>query len=662
MQSGTFSTCRGQSNPSGRSRRGERSRPHSQARVSACISVTSSVISSVALAALAGCGDSDGREDSTAASASASASMSGGSISMSGGESGSSSGATTPTTGPVEPTGTSDVTVDPTSTSGGSGLLVIDPAKSTVTLEDGVAPPQQLTAKLGGQPVTALWTSEASFLGSVDDSGLVTISGNYGGQIQVEALHEGQQAQAEVDVFFKKVITPPEVTEADKLLLDAAMNPDVEAVLAYPYDQMVYPKGLPSPELMWNGSAPGDKYLVHFSHALLDVKVYAVAEPPSRLTIEQGLWDSIAATVNGDTMDLRIHRLKVGEVAATVVADDTWTITSEPLIGSVYYWANSLGRVLRINPGALAPEDFLLAGGQDGCSTCHSVSANGKTLILGGDIAVSTWDLVKNAPVLDLTTVGKPIRDWAMAAVSPDGSVVVENGEINLPGPPGGGDGMWDALTGLKLANTGLEGITLDMPAFSPDGTKLAYVDHVSHALSVYNYDAALKQVNTPLELVPPGNDPALNGITFPSMSPDGKWIVYHRGAYPNSLDTRFGPGHLYIASSETPGQEVRLAGANGDAYPFVAGPRDLGWNYEPTFAPRTSGGYAWVVFTSRRTYGSRLLGTKDEAKQLWMMALEENPTPGVDPSHPAFWMPGQDLNTLNMRGFWALVKDDPGG
>ena len=249
-----------------------------------------------------------------------------------------------------------------------------------------------------------------------------------------------------------------------------------------------------------------------------------------------------------------------------------------------------------------------------------------------------------------------------MAAISPDGSVVVENGETLLPGPPGGNDGMWDALTGQKLAATGLDGITLNMPAFSPDGKKLAYVDHNTHALAVYSYDAMLRQVSNQLTLVEPGADPAINGITFPSLTPDGKWIVYHRGAYPNSLDTRLSAADLYLASSEQPNGEVRLGQANGDLYPFAAGDRDRAWNYEPTFAPRSSGGYTWVVFTSRRTYGNRLTGTKDEVKQLWMMAIDEHPTPGVDPSHPAFWMPGQDVNTLNMRGFWALEKDDPGG
>jgi hypothetical protein len=39
--------------------------------------------------------------------------------------------------------------------------------------------------------------------------------------------------------------------------------------------------------------------------------------------------------------------------------------------------------------------------------------------------------------------------------------------------------------------------------------------------------------------------------------------------------------------------------------------------------------------------------------KLLCFTAIDLNPKPGEDPSHPAFWIPGQDAN-LNMRGFWA--------
>ena len=193
------------------------------------------------------------------------------------------------------------------------------------------------------------------------------------------------------------------------------------------------------------------------------------------------------------------------------------------------------------------------------------------------------------------------------------------------------------------------------MPAFAPDGTKLAYGDHNTPGLAAYDFDAANTTVANQVSLVDMGGDPSWNAIAFPSVSPDAKWIVYHRGQYPNSLDTRFGPGALYLASTTQPGLEVRLGETNGDAYPFAAGDRDRNYNYEPTFAPLNSGGFAWVVFTSRRTYGNRLTGTKDEVKQLWVTAIDQDPAPGADPSHPAFWVTGQDLATLNMRGYWAL-------
>jgi hypothetical protein len=89
--------------------------------------------------------------------------------------------------------------------------------------------------------------------------------------------------------------------------------------------------------------------------------------------------------------------------------------------------------------------------------------------------------------------------------------------------------------------------------------------------------------------------------------------------------------------------------------------------NYMPTVSPQEAGGYYWAVFTSRRLYGNTATGTPWEykecvspdpsappTKKLWVSAIDKNWVPGTDPSHPAFYLPGQELLSGNMRGFWA--------
>jgi hypothetical protein len=78
---------------------------------------------------------------------------------------------------------------------------------------------------------------------------------------------------------------------------------------------------------------------------------------------------------------------------------------------------------------------------------------------------------------------------------------------------------------------------------------------------------------------------------------------------------------------------------------------------YQPTFLPVAVGGYFWIVAESERVYGNRLTDENLDTrrKQLWVAAIDANPQPGVDPSHPAFWLPGQELDNQNMRGAWAL-------
>ena len=41
--------------------------------------------------------------------------------------------------------------------------------------------------------------------------------------------------------------------------------------------------------------------------------------------------------------------------------------------------------------------------------------------------------------------------------------------------------------------------------------------------------------------------------------------------------------------------------------------------------------------------------------KKLWVAAVDLNAAPGTDPSHPAFYLPGQELHAGNARGYWTV-------
>jgi hypothetical protein len=120
-----------------------------------------------------------------------------------------------------------------------------------------------------------------------------------------------------------------------------------------------------------------------------------------------------------------------------------------------------------------------------------------------------------------------------------------------------------------------------------------------------------------------------------------------------------------------TPPAARRLDALNGLGYVPV-GPNahddDATLNYEPTVNPVVSGGYAWVVFTSRRLYGNVAtlnpyasdprfydLTSTPTTKKLWVAAIDLNAAPGEDPSHPAFYLPAQELLAGNMRGYWVV-------
>ena len=537
--------------------------------------------------------------------------------------------------------------------------IEVTPPTATLVLDNGAKGTQPFKAiahyadKSTG-PVDPTWAATNIAVGSVDGAGLFSAPGLQGGVVTITASAGGKDATATLTVKLHVVSNPLAVDAATQVLLQQASAPDAAITWAYPYDGTVFPRGIGAPPLMWTGGGVGDVYYIHVTSPTYELEAYASADT-ARYDFAPAIWDAFAASTSGSA-ELKVARVAAGN--ATVIVDHHDTIAPSSMRGTIYYWAINTGRVMRIKPGATAPDDFL--GPSVTCPSCHTVSANGSNLVMSEGSWPNTasigYNLGTDANDFSGYAVSTGASRWSLAGVSADGKVIVQN-FAPLRGPIGVAPGAFDSITGVELPNSGIEGKQLWMPAFSPDDKLLSYVDSQSKDLRAYDWDAAAKSASNDRLIAAAGADAATKIISFPAASPDHQWLVYQRSSDLGSLGNA---SDLYISSVAQPGTEVPLDNLNGTGYPFAAGQRDLHLEYEPTFAPVAAGGFFWVVFHSRRTFGNALTGPAyvtegNGTKQLWVAAIDQNPVPGKDPSHPAFHLPGQDLNTLNMRGYWAL-------
>ena len=302
----------------------------------------------------------------------------------------------------------------------------------------------------------------------------------------------------------------------------------------------------------------------------------------------------------------------------------------------------------RINQDGSLSQNFLATGGR--CIACHSVSADGTTLVAQmdggngpggafntGNGAATYW---RNSVMVQFQAVS-PNGAWTMWGenplyLSPTNSGAISN-SFNSP------------QAGRVVAN----------PAWSPLGNYIGYGSRINSGWYVdyYNADLGIIQVNPVTGafannkiIVPaPGGDRPI--VTYPNFTPDDKYIVYQSA---NSIRTRGNYGNLWLTDVNG-AAPTQLKKAEGIGY---LDDGNLNISYEPTFSPTASGGYYWLVFVSNRDYGNTIIQgqpRKDNGvKQMWVTAVDQNPQLGTDPSHPAFWLAGQQTDNNNMRGAFA--------
>lgn len=478
----------------------------------------------------------------------------------------------------------------------------------------------------------------------------------------------------------------------------------------YPYDKTVFPRGILAPLLQWDWSlGDADAIEIELSTASGSFSWTGTFGRPTILTqtggkfirhpIPQDVWAMAtdSAEDGKDTLTVKLTVALGGQAYGPI--SEAWTIAPARLSGIIYYnsYGTNLaknyggavggdhrfgGAVLSIHVGDTGPD--LTAGSNGGeaqCRVCHSVSADGSRLVVqhGENYNMSSaYDLSPSGSSETSMTIGA-----TYPGLSPDGALALSPNKqlLNLPAGT------------LIAGTTGLDGFSvLGTPAFSPDGKRVAFADGAN--LRVMDFDPATFAFSGATAV-------ASGQLGWPAFLPDSSSLVFNHqssagidGVTSGDLHTRKGAkSQIYwttIASAAdvTPLNALNGLDAGGTPYlPKLSTPvslsctgdgaqvgsidpdhgDDVNLNYEPTVSPIAGGGFAWVVFTSRRMYGSVAnippfcsdprgvdLFTNVTTKKLWVAAVDLSAKPGTDASHPAFYLPAQELLAGNSRGFWV--------
>lgn len=506
--------------------------------------------------------------------------------------------------------------------------LVIEPAELLVnTGPDGAEPVQFVATATYSDGTTAPldvveWTLSNRSVGTIDETGLFTASSTNGGVSWVKAQLGPSVAFANLTVIYDADMNPEGI---DPSVFDGTVT-TTEGLWTYPEDGVNIPRNTPSLQFQW-ANVGAEAYRLHFQSDVTDLTVYTTS---NSWTADNATWTSIVSANAGGEVWVDLWAYAGGQL--TGEAPIRIQVNRMDADGSIYYWSTSNGGLIMEIPYGQQAVSFLGPTETGRCVACHAISKDGLIAFTydGGNGNMGVKQISDKS---DVIPYGAAYANFM--TFSPDGKYLLgcSNGKLHL----------WDAQTGAYLWEV-VTGTYATHPDWSPDGTRVAFtqVDFTGGADWSFSGESRIAVMEVlgdgtfgPYDVVaqaPTGR------AYYPSWSPDGQWIAFNisTGDAYDDVDAE-----VWVVSGDG-GPKVRLDQAN-------LGPNLT--NSWPRWAPLPDDDVLWVTFASKRPYGNITAGNP----QIWVAAFDpERAADGVDPSWPAFWLPGQDTTQNNHIPVWA--------
>jgi len=259
--------------------------------------------------------------------------------------------------------------------------------------------------------------------------------------------------------------------------------------------------------------------------------------------------------------------------------------------------------------------------------------------------SVELLNIVTSTPTIDVPGAQGAEAVWT--AIHPDGNyVLITDLAAQLV--------LLDGATGQVLAQvpTGAAGANATQAFWSPQGDAFAFVTGTEGINGVtdfaggevwtmsFSITGGQPQFGSPVRIA--GPDVTGGTAYYPAFTPDGEYLVFCRAPSGSSYNN---PGaSLWVAKADGSSAPVQLDAANqvGNLY-----------NSWPRWAPSTSDGRYWLLFSSQRSYPPF---NNTGPQQLWVSLVDPSALPG-DPSTPAIWLSGQAPFTGNLTAEWTIAQ-----